>query len=212
MKHLHQRLSRPLGTFLMCVASLIAALSSAYADEDPSALIKNTSEQIKALLMTEDGSNTAAIRIEVEKILEPRFDFLRMTAYALGRPWRSASAEQKEVLIEEFRNLLTGTYFNTLLRYRDAEITIKPDVIVENKGKEATVKSRVAVEGMKDPVAIDYVLYKSKEGTGWKVFNINVEGASLITVYRNQFGQEISKHGIDGLIQTLKDKNNKIKK
>jgi phospholipid transport system substrate-binding protein len=178
---------------------------SAQSHEDPSALVTYTAEEVRSILMKENGSNTDAVRKEVETVLFPRFDFLRMTALAVGKHWRSATPEQKDALIIEFRTLLTATYFNTMLRYRDAKITIKPDVIIENEGKEATVKSSVSVKDIKEPVAIDYVLYNT--GEGWKVFNVNVEGASLVTVYRNQFGDEVSKGGIDGLIATLKNKN-----
>lgn len=178
---------------------------TAQSHEDPSALVTYTAEEVRGILMKENGTNTPAIRKEVEGVLFPRFDFLRMTALAVGKHWRSATPEQKDALVVEFRTLLTATYFNTMLRYRDAKITIKPDVIIENEGKEATVKSSVRVKDIKEPVAIDYVLYNTTEG--WKVFNVNVEGASLVTVYRNQFGDEIAKGGIDGLIASLKNKN-----
>lgn len=188
---------------LVIATVLIATASQGH--EDPTALVTYTAEEVRSLLIKENGSNTDAVRAEVEQVLFPRFDFLRMTALAVGKHWRSATPEQKEALIVEFRTLLTLTYFNTMLRYRDAKITIKPDVILENEGKEATVKSSVLVKDIKEPVAIDYVLYNTTEG--WKVFNVNVEGASLVTVYRNQFGDEITKGGIDGLIATLKNKN-----
>jgi phospholipid transport system substrate-binding protein len=192
----------------LCVFMAISA-AVVRAHEDPSALVTYTSEEVRSILMKENGSNTDSVRAEVETVLFPRFDFMRMTALAVGKHWRTATPEQKEALIAEFRTLLTGTYFNTMLRYRDAKITIKPDVIIENEGKEATVKSSVLVKDIKEPVAIDYVLYNTAEG--WKVFNVNVEGASLVTVYRNQFGDEITKNGIDGLIATLKSKNISVK-
>jgi phospholipid transport system substrate-binding protein len=192
--------------FFTCFFALIS--NYAFGHEDPSALVANASEQVRSVLAKEDGNNTAEIRKQAEDILYPRFDFLRMTALAVGRPWRSATPEQKDKLIEQFRTLLTGTYFNTMLRYRDAKIIVDPKIIIENNGKEATVRSSVIVKDVKDPVSIDYVLYKTEEG--WKVFNVNVEGASLVTVYRNQFGEEVSKGGIDQLISTLKNKNEKI--
>lgn len=195
---------------IFCLFMLIASTAArVQAHEDPSALVSYTSEEVRSILMRENSKNTASIRTEVESILYPRFDFTRMTALAVGKHWRNASAEQKEALVVEFRTLLTGTYFNTMLRYRDAKITVKPDVIVENEGKEATVKSSVSVKDLKEPVAIDYVLYNTTDG--WKVFNVNVEGASLVTVYRNQFGDEITKNGIDGLIASLKSKNTVVK-
>jgi phospholipid transport system substrate-binding protein len=180
------------------------------AHEDPSALVTNVSEQVRAILMKENGTNTTTVRTEVEQVLLPRFDFTRMTALAVGKFWKSASTEQKTALTFEFQTLLSNTYFNTMLRYRDVGIKIKPDVLIENEGKQATVKSEVAVTNAQKPVAIDYILYNTEEG--WKVYNINVEGASLVTVYRNQFGEEINKNGIDGLVQSLHAKNEAAQK
>ena len=175
------------------------------AHEDPAAMVSVTSEQVRAALRKETGSNTDEVRKQVEEILYPRFDFTRMTALAVGKYWKEASPEQKEALSGEFKILLTNTYFNTMLRYRDAKINIKQDVLIENDDKQATVKSVVIVENVKDPDAIDYVLYNTADG--WKVYNVNVEGASLVTVYRNQFNDEISKSGIDGLVKVLHNKN-----
>lgn len=197
MSHLMTRFA------IIFLAILGTAAVSAY--EDPSVLVTNVSEQVRAILMKENGTNTKAVRVEVEHILLPRFDFTRMTALAVGKFWRSASAEQKSALTYEFQTLLSNTYFNTMLRYRDVGIKIKPDVLIENEGKQATVKSDVAVANAQKPVAIDYILYNTEEG--WKVYNINVEGASLVTVYRNQFGEEISRNGIDGLVKSLHTKN-----
>jgi len=187
-------------------AAVIGCLCfSAQAHEDPSALVTNTSQQVRTILMKENGKNTEAIRTEVENVLLPRFDFTLMTAYAIGKSWKEATPEQKAALTLEFRTLLSNTYFNTMLRYRDVKINIKQDVLIENDGKQATVKSEVEVKSSDKPVAIDYVLHSTEDG--WKVYNINVEGASLVTVYRNQFGDEISKGGIDGLVQSLHNKN-----
>jgi len=196
MKHL-------LAAFFFLVVATFGNLVCAA--EDPSTLVSTTSEQVRISLRKENGSNTPDIRKEVEDILFPRFDFVRMTALAVGKYWREASPAQKDALSGEFRILLTNTYFNTMLRYRDAKITVKPDVSVDDNGKQATVKSQVFVADARDPVAIDYVLYNTEQG--WKVFNVNVEGASLVTVYRNQFGDEISHSGIDGLVQSLHTKN-----
>ncbi len=185
------------------VLSLLAI--SVRAEQSPAALVQETSEQVRVVLKKENGSNTEAVRSEVQQLVYPRFDFTRMTALAVGKNWKQATDAQKTALTDEFRTLLTRTYFSTMLRYRDAKISIKPDVLMENEGKEATVKSQVQVANASAPVAIDYVLYNTPEG--WKVFNVSVEGASLVTVYRNQFTDEVSKGGIEGLIQVLRNKN-----
>lgn len=190
---------------VLLAAIFLCCATTSWSAEDPAVLVRNTSEQVRVALMKENGSNTEAVRAEVEKLVYPRFDFTRMTALAVGKNWRQATDLQKQALTDEFRVLLTRTYFSTMLRYRDAKISIRPDTLIENEGKEATVKSQVQVTNASAPVAIDYVLYNTADG--WKFFNVIVEGASLVTVYRNQFGDEVSKGGIDGLIQSLHAKN-----
>lgn len=190
---------------LMLLLSTTWLACAAWADDSPVSLVTATSEQVRSALMKENGSNTHVVREEVEQLLNPRFDYTRMTALAVGKNWKQATDAQKNALTTEFHTLLANTYFSTMLRYRDAKISIKPDVLLENEGKQATVKSQVAVANAQAPVSIDYVLYNTPEG--WKVFNVSVEGASLVTVYRNQFGDEVSKGGIDGLIQSLHNKN-----
>ena len=186
-------------TVLMLVSSIVSA------EEAPIKLVQETYEQVRVILAKENGTNTEAVRVEVQQVIYPRFDFMRMTALAVGKNWKQATPEQKTALTDEFRTLLTRTYFSTMLRYRDAKLNIKPDPLLANDGKEATVKSDVVVGNAQQPVLIDYVLYRTEEG--WKVFNVSVEGASLVTVYRNQFIEEVSKGGIDGLIQSLRSKN-----
>ena len=189
--------------FLVAGMLLVAQIVSA--EENPTILVSETSEIVRAILVKENGSNTEAVRTEVQQVLYPRFDFNRMTALAVGKYWKQATPEQKTALSDEFRTLLTRTYFSTMLRYRDAKLNVKQEPLLANDGKEATVKSDVVVGNAQQPVLIDYVLYHT--GDGWKVFNVSVEGASLVTVYRNQFAEEINKGGLDGLIQSLRNKN-----
>ena len=189
--------------FLVAGMLLVAQIVSA--EENPTILVSETSEIVRAILVKENGSNTEAVRTEVQQVLYPRFDFNRMTALAVGKYWKQATPEQKTALSDEFRTLLTRTYFSTMLRYRDAKLNVKQEPLLANDGKEATVKSDVVVGNAQQPVLIDYVLYHTEDG--WKVFNVSVEGASLVTVYRNQFAEEINKGGLDGLIQSLRNKN-----
>lgn len=190
---------------MVVLAVMAFASAGALAADSPVSMVQETYDQIRPVLMREDGSNTAVIRGEVEQLIYPRFDFPRMTALAVGKNWKQATPVQKEALAQEFRTLLSRTYFITMLRYRDSGVKVKPDVLMENEGKEATVKTSVTIPNSQTPVVIDYVLYKMPDG--WKVFNVVVEGASLVTVYRNQFGEEVNKGGIDGLIQSLRNKN-----
>ena len=174
--------------------------------DNPVDQVRETSRQIMDVLKQENGKNTKQIRLQVENLAIPQFDFQRMTALAVGLGWRQASPAQQSALSQQFQTLLVRTYSTTMTRFKSAQIDIQPNAVIGNSGREATVKSAVSLPGNdKGPVAVDYTLYKTPQG--WKVFNVSVEGASLVTVYRNQFNQEINKNGVDGLIKMLQDKN-----
>lgn len=172
--------------------------------QEPVPTVQATYEQIRSVLLTEDGSNTEQVKQQLIAIIHPQFDFTRMTALAVGRPWREASDAQKQALTEAFRDLMSDIYFNTMLRFKTAEVKVDQKPLFANEQKEATVKTLAKPTGDSASVQIDYVLYHTAEG--WKVYNVNVESSSLVTVYRHQFAEQISKGGIDGLIASLRNK------
>ncbi len=192
-----------IATFLVMLGLSAHSLA---ATDNPVEQVRETSRQIMDVLKQENGKNTKQVRQQVEALAVPQFDFQRMTALAVGLGWRQASPAQQSALAQQFQNLLVRTYSSTMTRFKNAQIDIQPNATMGNSGREATVKSSVSLPGNdKGPVAVDYTLYKTPQG--WKVFNVSVEGASLVTVYRNQFNQEINKNGVDGLIKMLQDKN-----
>lgn len=185
----------------------ITLATQACAAEPPVDMIRETTKQVLELLKKDDGKNSPKIREQVENLVLPKFDFKRMTALALGKNWRAASPEQQDELVVQFQTLLTRTYASTMTRFKNAQVDIKPNTTFNNDGQEAVVHSDISLpsNGDKKPVSVDYILYKTAQG--WKVYNISVEGASLVTVYRTQFDSDIKTNGIDGLIMSLKDKN-----
>lgn len=190
---------------------MLGLATPALAADSPVDVISNTSQNALDLLKKDNGKNTAQIRKQVEDLVVPQFDFVRMTALAVGKDWRGATPAQQTQLAEQFQTLLVRTYSSTMTRFKNAQIDVKPNVQLNNNGREAVVKSEVTLpgNGEKKNVMVDYTLYKGSQG--WKIYNVSVEGASLVTIYRNQFGEEIRKNGVDGLIKQLKDKNEKGK-
>ena len=186
---------------------LLGLAAPAMAADEAVNLVQDTSQKALDILKKENGKNTRQIREQVENMVVPLIDFTRMTALAVGKDWRAASPAQQEQLSTQFKALLVRTYASTMIRFKTAQIDVKPAAQYNNGGREAVVKSEVSIPGNADKknVSIDYTLYKGAQG--WKIFNVSVEGASLVTVYRTQFGEEIRKNGIDGLIKQLKDKN-----
>ncbi|MEQ1517570.1 MAG: ABC transporter substrate-binding protein [Usitatibacteraceae bacterium] len=197
--------------FLATIAIAVAlpcASHSARADEGPDALIrKNTNEILAAIKADKDlvsGNQKKIEKLADEKVL-PYFNFARMTQLAVGRNWRDASDAQKKSLVDEFRTLLVRTYSTSLTQYRNQTIDVKPTKMVAGD-TEVIVKTQVNQPGGQ-PIPIDYSMEKS--GDSWKVFDVLIDGVSLVTNYRSSFNTEIQKSGIDGLIKSLSERNAK---
>ena len=194
---------------MMWCASLlmVGAMSFAYAEvQAPDALIKNTAQEVLAIVKQDKdiqaGSQKKVLELVDAKVL-PHFNFTRMTKLAVGKHWRTATAQQKQALEAEFRNMLVRTYTKAFTVYRDQEVEIKPLKVADN-ATEVTVKTMIVKPGTPS-IPVNYDMEKTPEG--WKVFDLVVEGVSLVTSYRSTFSEQIKKGGIDGLIKTLVEKN-----
>jgi phospholipid transport system substrate-binding protein len=148
------------------------------------------------------GDQKKIFALAEEKIL-PNFNFDRVSQLVLGRSWTKASKEQQDAFQKEFRSLMLRTYATALSKYRNQVIEYKP-LRSQPTDKEVTVKTLILQPGGQ-PVAVDYTLEKTD--SSWKVFDIVIEGVSLVTNYRSQFSSEIRQSGMDGLIQKLVEKN-----
>ena len=194
--------------FLTLLCLLVGLTTLAHA-EAPDVVIRQTAKEVLDTMKKDNDART--VRNDIEALALPRFDFRRMTALAVGRSWRNTTPAQQEALINEFQNLLVRTYAVTMLRFKNAQITVDATPQITPDGNEAIVKSSVQTgeaSNSNKPVQIDYTLYKS--GNTWKIFNVSLEGASLVTVYRGSFTDIINQSGIDGLIKSLKDKNDQL--
>ncbi len=139
----------------------------------------------------------------VDATIMPHVNFERMTALAVGRSWRQANPEQQKQLKEEFRALLLRTYSGALSQITDQTIRIKP-FRGDAAANEVIVRSEI-VGKRGDPIQLDYRL--ERDGADWKIYDVNVLGIWVVQTYRDQFAQEISAGGIDGLIRSLSQKN-----
>ena len=142
----------------------------------------------------------------VESKVLPHFNFARMTQLAVGRNWRQTTPEQQKALIEEFRTLLVRTYTTAFTLYKNQTVDYKP-VRMAPTDTDVVVKSLIK-QPTGQPVAVDYSM--EKLGGAWKVYDVKIEGVSLVENYRNTFNNEIQKSGVDGLIKALADKNQSL--
>ncbi|MGE0312045.1 MAG: phospholipid-binding protein MlaC [Lautropia sp.] len=199
----------PISRLFARLAAFVAGLAlvgSVAAQTAPDRFIESLStkmiDQLKADKAVQDG-DVGRVSELVDKTLMPNVNFERMTALSVGRGWRDASPDQRARLMKEFRVLLLRTYAGAFTSVKDQQVRMKP-FRGDAADKEVLVKSEI-VQQRGDPIQLDYRLEKANDG--WKIFDVNVLGVWLIQTYRNQFGQEISAGGIDGLIKSLADKN-----
>ncbi|MDR0735450.1 MAG: ABC transporter substrate-binding protein [Zoogloeaceae bacterium] len=196
----------------IAAASLLACAALAgegAAQLPPDALVQSVTEDVLTLLkQNKGGSNTQKTIDMVEARVLPHFNFNHMTALAVGREWKKASATQKETLAQQFHDLLVRTYANAVTSYRDQKVRYKP-FKMKPEDTDVLVRTEMLQPGGR-PIQLDYSLEKTDNG--WKVYDVMVAGVSLVTNYRASFNEEVRKGGIDGLIKSLSDKNASLKK
>lgn len=178
----------------------------ALAQEAPDALVKRVTDEVLAIIKADKdlqaGNPNKIAELAEAKVL-PHFDFMRMTRLAVGRNWQQASDAQKEQLVREFRTMLVRTYSTSLTAYRNQAIEVKP-LKMAPADKEVTVRTAVVQQGGPQ-IPIDYAMEKTD--SGWKVYDVVIDGASLVTTYRSTFNEQVQKGGIDGLVKTLAERN-----
>jgi phospholipid transport system substrate-binding protein len=195
---------------LVFLLLLVSACGLAAAQEAPDALIRRVSQEVMDIARNDpaiQAGDRRRIHAVVEAKILPHLDFQRGTALTMGRNWREATPEQRERLSAEFRNLLLYTYAGAMSQIKDQTMTFRP-LRMEPSDTNVEVRSEVRLPRRPEPVEVSYRLRKT--ASGWKIYDVNVMGAWLSETYRTTFASEISRGGIDGLIQTLEEKNRQL--
>lgn len=192
---------------------MVGLSSFAVAEEMPApqALVKASSDKMMQSLRDNKAQLDADpdfIYGLVTDVLMPHFDFEKMAKLALGKNWRGLSDAQQAKFTDEFRLLLIRTYSTAMLEYSDQEIRFLPfrdDV----KTKRVQVDMDIIQTGGPS-IPMSLSLYQN-QNDAWKVYDVKIDGISLVTNYRSTFATEIRNDGIDKLIERLANKNEKVK-
>lgn len=178
----------------------------ALAQTEPEQLIRDTADRVMTEIKNNGDSyrqNESALYEMVDAVVLPHFDFDAMADLALGRYVEKVSAEQKPLIVNEFRTLLVRTYGKALLEYNDEKLIFLP-LAGDLAAGEVKVRTEIEQSGG-FPIPMDYALRKTEDS--WKVYDISVDEISLVTNYRSSFARAIKKNGVDGLINTLRERN-----
>ena len=193
--------------FALFFAGLVS--TAALAEDAPDALVQRVTEEVLEIIRhdkdIQNGSTNKVIDLVDKKVL-PHFNFQHMTALALGKEWRKATPQQQQQLTVEFKTLLVRTYSNALTSYKNQKVVYKPFKMAPSD-TDVLVRTEIHQHGNK-PVQLDYSL--EKLDSGWKVYDVVFAGISLVTNYRDQFGQEVRNGCIDGLIASIAAKNKSL--
>jgi len=185
--------------------TLVLAGAQAQSATAPDALIKQLSNEVidavKSDKAIQAGDVSKIITLVDTKVM-PNVNFQRMTASAVGRYWRTATPEQQKRLQDEFKILIVRTYAGALTQVKDQTVQLKP---MRAGADDPEVVVRTEVKGRGDPIQLDYRL--EKNGSEWKIYDVNVLGVWLVEQYKSSFAQEIGAAGVDGLIAKLAERN-----
>lgn len=171
----------------------------------PMSLIKTVSEEVFLALNTYPVSGPPEFlpkrREAIKTILNRNFDSMAMAKLALGKHWKPLSAEQRQKFSNLFYWRLYSFYILRIELYSDQTILYKNEKISSDK---ATVLIRVS-SGQYPEFDITYRLKMTD--SGWKIYDVVIEGVSLVSNYRNQFNSFLSKKNtFDDLLKKLQEK------
>ncbi len=191
-----------------CMVLFVTAVLPVRADEAlPDQTAREVTDQIIKLI--KENRDTYAKEYKklyamVDQNLLPHFDFRKMAQQVLGPEWRRASDDQRNGFTAEFRDLLVRTYATALLKYTDEKIVYQPLKIAAGD-RTATVKSTIHRTDGGPPVSINYSFYK--QDSGWKIYDMAIEGPSVVTTYHRVYAERLHKQNLDQLIESMVQEN-----
>ena len=198
---------------LLSVSSLLLALGGglpAWASSAPGALVRQISTEVIDIVKADPairaGDTNKVLELVDLKVM-PHVNFEVVTRSAVGPQWRGATPEQRGKLQAEFKILLVRVYSGALAQVKDQVVEVTRTLPVAGSSQ---VVVQTEVRGSGEPIKLDYRL--DKQDQTWKIIDVNVGGLWLVQNYRSQFATEIGKGGIDGLIQTLVERNKSASK
>lgn len=196
---------------VLIVSAIILLLTTsihAIDQRTPEQIVEETSSQVLRVLNDDNDrlkEDPSLINDLINETVIPIIDLNSMGKLILGKYWKTASEEQRTKFITEFKDMLVRTYAKSLVDYGHAKVKVLPNR-GKKEGKYRTVQTELDIGSGKTPLQVAYVFRNNKEKE-WKVFDLAVDGLSLIKNFRTSFGQEIKETSLDALIERLATTN-----
>jgi len=190
---------------LMLLLAVVCGSASAWASVTDE--VKKTVDQVVSIVSDANlkkPQNESKRRAALKKAISRIFDYGEMAKRSLGVHWKGRSSSEQKEFVSLFSTLLENSYASKIESYENEKILYEKEII---DGDYAEVKSRV-VTAKRDEYSLDYRFLK--EGSRWMVYDVVIEGVSLVSNYRSQFNKIILNQGYGALVKKLKTKSEEI--
>ena len=186
---------------VLCVGLCIGMTSHVYGDTPLDTAKANMDEVLKILREESPGkeAGNAMKHKKIWSIADQMFNFEELSRRTLGKNWKKLNTEQQEEFTDLFSTHLGNIYMDRILAYTDEKVIFDKEKKKKNK---AIVYSRIITKTNEIPM--DYRMIE-KNGS-WKVYDVVIEGVSLVSNYRTQFKEILKEKGADSLLKTLRKK------
>ncbi|HYQ71208.1 MAG TPA: ABC transporter substrate-binding protein [Gammaproteobacteria bacterium] len=193
----------------MAATLLIGAVSPLRAEPEPApvAVLRHMTENVTDVVRRDNSilQDPVRMRALANEAVLPNVDFVTLSRWVLGKHWRKATPAQREAFMTQFREMLMLTYLQRVTSYRETAVRFLP-LRTAPQSDKVEVQAEVEPEG----VPVVHVLFRMhRVGEDWLIYDVTVEGISLVATHRSGFSQEISRNGLDGLIARLEEMNNR---
>jgi phospholipid transport system substrate-binding protein len=191
-------------SFSLAVAALMLLPSGSPASTRAIDEVKTTVDNVLDVLK-DKAAPLQQRRDRIRQLVRGRFDFELMSQSTLGRQWNKASREEKDTFIGLYSKLLEATYVGRIEEYTDERIKYDSEKV---RGDKALVETKIVTDSVEIP--IDYKLVQT--ASGWKVYDVVIEGVSLIRNFRSSYGTIVDNEGFSGLFARMETKVQELEK
>ena len=173
----------------------------------PVEVLKEMSDRVVAIVKQDPGvlDDQTRLRTIADTLIVPHIDFQVFSQWVLGKYWRTATAEQRQIFVREFKELLINTYLSSVTSkgYQNQVIHYQP---LRTGLEEGKVLVEAVIEQSQGPlIHVQFRMYRNDNE--WLVYDVVVEGVSLVATHRSSFSSIIREKGMDGLISMLEERN-----
>lgn len=196
---MHHLIARPILVTLFVLFFVVGNVEASPARDQ----LKATIDSIIKILEDDTlkgETNAARRRAALKEVIFARFDFEKMSQLSLARHWRDRTSAERQTFVQLFSRLLEETYVAKIEAYNDEKVRYVKEQVRNNKAQINTIVVSDAVE-----IPIDYRMYAAAGGQ-WRVYDMVVEGVSLVANYRSQFARILDSDPFEVLIKQLEEK------